>query len=95
MTKCTCSVPHVTVQISTGCHVLVVTVTARLNVIEVLLHELWLLQLLLLLLLTAPQTSAYKFLLLVLVNLMLRLHSSEVNPANHCLSCELDICMIG
>ncbi len=51
--RCTCSEPHVTVQISTACHVLVVTV--RLNMNEVMVHELWLLQLLLLLLLTAPQ----------------------------------------
>ena len=41
---CTCSASHVTVQISTGCHGLMITV--KLNLVEVML-QLWLLQLLL------------------------------------------------
>ena len=81
---CTCSASHVTVQISTGCHGLMITV--KLNLVEVML-QLWLLQLLLsqllllqLLLLQlwlfaafgSATDAACKSLLVVLVNPMLR-----------------------
>ena len=81
---CTCSASHVTVQISTGCHGLMITV--KLNLVEVML-QLWLLQLLLsqllllqLLLLQlwlfaafgSATDAACKSLLVVLVNPVLR-----------------------
>ncbi len=81
---CTCSASHVTVQISTGCHGLMITV--KLNLVEVML-QLWLLQLLLsqllllqLLLLQlwlfaafgSATDAACKSLLVVLVNPMSR-----------------------